>query len=213
MKKCILVFIGTMLVLSFLSCKKDVTISFSDDIIVDLGSTNEDVLKFVTASDGSTVSVSEIDYNLVGEQTATFTTGEVNETKSVKIKSDKLAGIYSISVFSASGHELTYGEGWLITITKGTDYNQINIPDSIDKGLNIFIEQGKLVVTFNGKDTAYIPGYTGKFKFSMSKNSDFSFSNIKYGTIGNGKYAITEFTLTESDSIYDHNYKIQFDKQ
>ncbi|MDD3280613.1 MAG: hypothetical protein PHC83_03485 [Bacteroidales bacterium] len=216
MKKSIFAVIAVFFMLAFYSCKKEVTLTFSEDIIIDLGSTDEDVLKFVSASDGSTVNVSGIDYDLVGEQTATFKAGDVSETKVVKIKSDKLAGLYQISVFITeenNEYELTVGEGWLITLTKGSNYNQINIPDSIDKGFVMFIDQGKLVVTFNGKDSAYIPGYTGRFKFSTSKESEFTFSNIKYGTLAKGKYAITEFILNEFVSGYNHYYRIQLDRK
>ncbi|MDY0015443.1 MAG: hypothetical protein RBS13_04465, partial [Bacteroidales bacterium] len=208
--------IAVFFMLAFYSCKKEVTLTFSEDIIIDLGSTDEDVLKFVSASDGSTVNVSGIDYDLVGEQTATFKAGDVSETKVVKIKADKLAGLYQISVFSLDGNEedeLTVGEGWLITLTKGSKYNQIHIPDSIDKGLRIFINPGKLVVNFNGNDSAYIPSYTGNFLFTFSKDADYSFSNISYGSIANNLYAITEFTVKESASGFEHYFRVQLDKK
>ena len=217
MKKSIFAVIAVFFMLAFYSCKKEVTLSFSGDIMLDLVSSDQDVLKFVSASDGSSVSVSGIDYNLVGEQIATFTTEEVSETKSVKIKADKLAGLYEISVFSLDGNEedeLTVGEGWLITLTKGSKYNQIHIPDSIDKGLRIFINPGKLVVNFNGKDSAYIPSYIGEFLFTFESNADYSFSNITYKKIANNQYAITGFILKESpDSGYEYYYRIELDKK
>ena len=216
MRQSILMLMATILMVTFSGCKEEVTLSYSGDIMIDLGSTDKDVLNYVSASDGSTVSVTEIDYDLVGEQTATFTTGDVSESKSVKIKADKLAGIYEISVFLLDGnneYEITVGEGWLMTLTKGNNYNQINIPDSLEKtGLNIFINQGKLVVTFNGKDSAYIPGYTGEFLFTLVKDADYSFSNITYGPIGNGEYAITGFLLKETTD-YEHYYRVQLDKK
>ena len=58
--------------------QKEVKLSFTGDIMLDLGSSDQDVLKYVSASDGSSVSVSGINFDLVGEQKATFKTGEVN---------------------------------------------------------------------------------------------------------------------------------------
>ena len=216
MRKSIVVLTSIILIITSSACKKEVKLSFSGDIMLDLGSSDQDVLKYVSASDGSSVSVSGIDYDLVGEQIATFTTGEVSETKSVKIKSDKLAGLYEISVIQLwedEEIELTFGEGWLITLTKGSKYNQIHIPDSIDNGKRIFINPGKLVVNFNGKDSAYIPGYTGAFRFTYDKDADYSFSNITYGRIANNQYAITEFTLIESASGFDHYFRVELDKK
>lgn len=218
MKKSILAISAMFLIVTLSTCKKDVTLSYSGDIMIDLGSTDKEVLKYVSASDGSTVSVSGIDYNLAGEQIATFTTGDVRETKSVKIKSDKLAGTYEISVFIIDGneeYELTGGDDgwWLIILTKGSNYNQINIPDSTDKGATIFTDQGKLVVTFNGKDGAYIPKYIGGFDFCLEKDAEWSFSNITYSSIGNGEYAITGFLLKETIPGYEYYYRIQLDKK
>lgn len=213
MRKSIVVLTLIILIFASSACKKEVKLSFTGDIMLDLGSSDQDVLKYVSASDGSAVSVSGIDYDLVGEQIATFTTGEVSETKSVKIKADKLSGLYQISVFTASNKELTVGDGWLITLTKGSQYNQIHIPDSIDKGTRIFINPGKLVVTFNANDTAYIPDYTGEFLFTLNKDADYSFSNITYGHIDYNQYAITEFTVKQSASGFEHYFRVQLDKK
>ena len=62
MKKSIL----TLAVLAFLftSCEKpeeEVKLTFSGDIMIELGSSDEDVLAFVSASDGSAVTISRID--------------------------------------------------------------------------------------------------------------------------------------------------------
>jgi hypothetical protein len=216
MRKSVVVLTSIILIFASSACKKEVTLSFTGDIMLDLGNSEQDVLKYVSASDGSSVSVSGIDYDFVGEQKATFTTGEVSETKSVKIKADKLAGLYEISVykiFENEETELTSGDGWFITLTKGSQYNQINIPDSIDKGLRIFKNPGKLVVNFNGKDSAYISSYTGELLFTLEKDAVYSFSNITYGAIANNQYAITEFLLKESASGYDHYFRVKLDKK
>ncbi|MDD2623053.1 MAG: hypothetical protein WC142_03385 [Bacteroidales bacterium] len=216
MRKSVVVLTSIILIFASSACKKEVKLSFTGDIMLDLGSSDQDVLKYVSASDGSSVSVSGINFDLVGEQKATFKTGEVSETKSVKIKADKLAGLYEISVYQLYGNEeieLTSGQGWFITLAKGNQYNQIHIPDSIDNGLRIFKNPGKLVVNFNGKDSAYIPSYTGAFLFTLEKDAVYSFSNITYGAIANNQYAITEFLLKESASGYDHYFRVELEKR
>ena len=57
--------------------------------MIELGSSDEDVLAF-RAPDGSAVTVSGIDYNKAGEQTATFKAGNTTETKQVKVKANEL---------------------------------------------------------------------------------------------------------------------------
>lgn len=217
MKKRILILITFVIGGVFFSCNREVILTYIDNIVIDLGSTEEDVLAYVSASDGSAVSVSGIDYDLVGEQMATFTAGDKSEKKSVKIKSDKLAGMYEISIFLMAEdkeYELTYGDGWLMEITKGSQYNQINIPDTIETGTPIFIDAGTLVVTFNGKDSATIPGFTGDFNFGF-ETSHWSFSNIVYGPIGKGDYALEGFLMKENplNSNYEYYYRVQLDKQ
>ena len=60
MTKSILVINAMIFIVTFSACKKEVTLSYTGDIVVDLGSTDKDVLKYVTSSDGSAVSISEI---------------------------------------------------------------------------------------------------------------------------------------------------------
>ena len=122
MKKSIL----TLAVLAFLftSCEK-VKLTFSGDIMIELGSSDEDVLAFVSASDGSAVTVSGIDYNKAGEQTATFKAGNTTETKQVKVKANELAGRYNIAVFSSDGSEMTQGDGWAMKILEGDNYSKL----------------------------------------------------------------------------------------
>ena len=217
MKKRILILITFVIGGVFFSCNREVILTYIDNIVIDLGSTEEDVLAYVSASDGSAVSVSGIDYDLVGEQMATFTADDKSEKKSVKIKSDKLAGMYRMSVFllnEGEEYNLTPGNGWLMEITKGSQYNQINIPDTIETGTPIFIDAGTLVVTFNGKDSATIPGFTGDFNFGF-ETSHWSFSNIVYGPIGKGDYALEGFLMKENplNSNYEYYYRVQLDKQ
>ena len=42
-------------------------------------------------------------------------------------------------------YNLTPGNGWLMEITKGSQYKQINIPDTSETGVSVFVDQGKLV--------------------------------------------------------------------
>lgn len=217
MKKRILILITFVIGGVFFSCNREVILTYIDNIVIDLGSTEEDVLAYVSASDGSAVSVSGIDYDLVGEQMATFTADDKSEKKSVKIKSDKLAGMYRMSVFllnEGEEYNLTPGNGWLMEITKGSQYNQINIPDTSETGVSVFVDQGKLVITFNGKDSAIIPGYTGEFAFALSR-SHWTFSNIVYVPIGKGDYALKGFLMKQIPigTNYEHYYRVELDKQ
>ena len=216
MKKRDLILITLVVCGVLFSCNREVVLNYSGDIMIDLGSTDKNVLAYVSASDGSEVSVSGIDYELVGEQIATFKVGDKNEKKAVKIKSDKLTGMYEISIFLMDGdkeYKLTSGK-WLMEITKGSQYNQINIPDTTEKGTSIFIDAGALVVTFNGKDSATIPSFIGDFNFCF-ETSYWSFSNIVYGPIGKGDYAIKGFLMKENPvgSNYEYYYRVQLDKQ
>ena len=214
MKKSIL----TLAVFAFLftSCEKpeeEVKLSFSGEIVIDLGSSDEDVLKFVSASDGSAVSISGIDYNKAGEQTATFKAGNTTETKKVKIKADKLAGRYYISVYNADGGEMTQGDGWTMKILEGDNYNQIKISSTIETGdTTIFTDTEYLVVNFNGKNEPEIDTYNGGILFQTNPPSaEWTFSNIEYGLDENGKYSMNGFRMDGYvPSYYDFHFTVKF---
>ena len=224
MKKRIFAFAMMAFLFTFISCTKTepepepekVTLTFSGDIVVDLGATDADVLEFVTASDGSTVTVTGVDYDKPGEQTATFKTGDVSETKPVKIKADKFAGTYNISWFRQDGTEVSEGEdeAWKIKLTVGDAYNQIKIPSKIySESCTFFQSINELVITFNGKEGASIPNYSGDFCFmSTPSTADFTFTDIEFGIV-DGKYAIKSFKMEgEAKGISDFYYTATFVK-
>lgn len=214
MKKSIL----TLAVLAFLftSCEKpeeEVKLTFSGDIMIELGSSDEDVLAFVSASDGSAVTVSGIDYNKAGEQTATFKAGNTTETKQVKVKANELAGRYNIAVFSSDGSLMTEGTGWTMKILEGDNYNQIKISSTIETGdKTIFTDTEYLVVTFNGKDEPEIDTYNGGILFqSKPPTAEWEFSEIKYGLNETGKYSMEGFRMDGYAPGYeDFFYTVEF---
>ena len=211
-------FLFTVLVMALsvvaISCKDDdkdkekekekVTISFtSNDITLDLGSTNADLLKFATASDGSTIAVSGVNFDLAGEQTAIFTTGSTSESKTVKIKADKLAGTYSFVILDWNGDTSTLGNAWSMVLTKGENYNQINIPAANKDGIPVIFKNiDKLQATFD-KEKVSIPDYTGGFEFMETPpTATFSFIDIKYGLDNNGRYALKSMELNITEEYF-----------
>lgn len=198
----------------FSSCKKDVTISFtSDNIVVDLGSTAADLAKYAKASDNSSVTVSGVDFDKVGEQTATFKAGSASVDKTVKVSAKRLAGNYRIHVTDSAGtKELTEGNGWRLDITPGAEYNQIDIP-SVVAEKPIFEGIDKLTVTFkDGKGS--IPNYTGpKYLFVDGEGHTVKFKNITYEKNSEGMYALKGFTLLLVKQGYSDFYEqVRFDK-
>lgn len=198
--------------------KDNVTITFtSDEIIVDLGSSNADLAKYAKASDGSTVTVSGVDFDMVGEQTATFKAGNTSKEKTVKVSAKRIAGNYRIHVLDSAGtKELTEGNGWRLDITPGAEYNQIDIPAVVAEK-QIFADIEKLTVTFNikdGKATATIPNYTGsKFLFVGGEGHTIKFQNVTYEKNAEGMYALKGFTLKFIKQGYNDFYEqVRFDK-
>ncbi len=197
MKKSILTL--TIFTFLFTSCIKEekVTLTFTGDIVIDLGSSDQDVLAFVSASDGSAVSISGIDYNKAGEQLGTFKAGDVTENKPVKIKADELAGRYYIAVYNEDGRPLLEGDGWTMKILEGDNYNQVKISSTIETGeKTIFTDTDYLVVTFNGNKEPEIDTYNGGTLFLTNPpTAEWTFSEIEYGLDENGKYSMKEFRM------------------
>lgn len=135
MKKSILS-LAAVAVLGFFmaSCTPDVLITGTENIVVDLGATDADVLKGVEASNGKDVSVSGIDYDKAGEQTATFAAGDDVKDDVVKIKTDKLIGDYECTV----GSDLFDSK----VTQSATVFNKILIEG--------YLESGKLEAICNG---------------------------------------------------------------
>ena len=200
----------------FSSCdKEDGSITFtSDNIVVDLGSTGADLAKFAKSSDGSSVTVSGVDFDKIGEQTATFKAGSASVDKTVKVSAKKLAGNYRIHVLDSAGtQELTTGNGWRLDITPGAEYNQIDIPTNVS-GQQIFADVDKLTATFkDGKGS--IPNYNGsKFLFVGGEGGHtIKFQNVTYEKNTEGMYALKGFTLKLTKQGYNDFYEqVRFDK-
>ena len=199
----------------FSSCgkEKEVSITFtSDNIMVDLGSSGADLAKYAKASDGSSVTVSGVDFDKVGEQTATFKAGSSSVDKVVKVSAKKLAGNYRIHVLDSAGtKELTNGNGWRMDLTPGAEYNQIDIPSAVGEN-KIFKNVDKITVTFkDGKGS--IPNYNGDFAFIGGSGFTIKFQNITYVKNAEGYYAITGFTLKFVQQGYNDFYEqVRFDK-
>ncbi|MBR5664171.1 MAG: hypothetical protein IKX13_00245 [Bacteroidales bacterium] len=215
MKRVSLMLAAAAMVL-FSSCNKEeeVTISFtSDNIMVDLGSSNADLAKYAKASDNSSVTVSGVDFDKVGEQTATFKAGSASVDKTVKVSAKRLAGNYRIHVTDSAGtNELTNGNGWKMDLTPGAEYNQIDIPTVVGEN-KIFEGIDKLTVTFkDGKGS--IPNYTGpKYLFVGGEGHTVKFQNITYEKNSDGMYALKGFTLKLVKQGYNDFYEqIRFDK-
>jgi hypothetical protein len=95
MRKGILLLAAVAFLATFNSCQPEVIITTPEEITIDLGSNDAAVLAGVEASNKDEVTVSGINYDHAGEQTATFAAGDVTLEKVIKVKTDKLAGQYS----------------------------------------------------------------------------------------------------------------------
>jgi hypothetical protein len=224
MRRHVWIFVVAVAVL-MLSCHKEPVPSSlvfaTDDIVVDLGATDADVLQYVSASDGAEVTVQGIDYNLVGKQEAVFTAGNVSEKRSVKVRANRLAGRYSFmaSILDIDGlyYPLT-GEGWYWDFALGNTYNQIIIPDSAYcpysyRMEHLFEDQGGLTMTLEGESRSITP-WRGKLYFNVSYiKKDFEFDSIQYARQSNGEYAITSFLMIDTYNGKHNYYKFEFEKQ
>jgi hypothetical protein len=180
------------------SCNPDVIITAPESIEIELGSTDADVLKDVTASSKDEVTVTGVNYDHAGEQTATFAAGDATLDKVVHVKTTKLAGTYEFTwsidgqadprVFDSDIQQST------------TVYNKILISDIIDgnvsavcTGTNFTIEETSLEA--DGGVTGTLTG-TGTF--------------VKDGT--NYKIATASITVAWSDNV-TNEIEVTFSKQ
>ena len=220
MNKRILIVITTMCV-ALASCHKETTLVFStDEITVDLGATDKELLQYVKSSDGTEVTVSGVDFNKVGLHQAVFKAGAANGTLPVKVRADRLAGEYGwiVSILEKDGTVFPLGdEMWGWNFSKGENYNQIVIPDSAhspwtNKMEHVFGNVGALTLTMEG-DSLSITPWRGKFYFKMdTKPCDYSFSSIRYGRLPNGYYGVISFQMTETDGKYTNQYRFDLEK-
>ena len=207
MKKHILILVSLALCIVFATCEKPepkpepITLTFfSRDIVIDLGSTNADVLEFVIASDNSTVSVWGIDYDKVGEQEATFKTENISVKKKVYVKTDKLAGDYELTI---DGDPSMYS----CSISQSaTDYNKIRINgDLFGIGSNFSVD------AFGQGDTLTME----EFNFELEWGEEVPVTGVgSFEKLESGVYQVKEMTLTVTFAADDKEvFELTFMKQ
>lgn len=220
MNKRILIVITTMCV-ALASCHKETTLVFStDEITVDLGATDKELLQYVKSSDGTEVTVSGVDYDKVGLHQAVFKAGAANGTLPVKVRADRLAGEYgwTVSLLEHDGNVFPLAsEKFECNLTKGEKYNQILIPDSAhspwtNKMEHVFGNVGALTLTMEG-DSLSITPWRGKFYFVVeTKPYDHTFDSIRYGSLPNGDYGVISFRMIETNGKYTYRYLFNLEK-
>jgi len=215
-------FLFTMIVMAlsvvFISCDKEgddekkteevkATISFtSDDITLDLGSTDANLLAFATASDGSALTVSGVNYEMIGEQNATFKTGDVIAQKKVKVSCKKLAGLYQIAI---KDDAKTYRQG--TCEVKMVAYNQLEI-----KGVSEWFGTTEIIATFEDGEfniptiVAPVP-YVDKSE--TIENFSTSFSNMTFEKSGNIYKLVAVDVLNYGKGIENMEFSLTFDKK
>ncbi len=183
MKKSILsLALVALLGLFMTGCTPEVVITGTEDIIVDLGASDADVLANVVASNGDEVTVTGINYDEAGEHNATFTAGDVTEDAVVKIKTDKVIGSYEYTV---TGDEEIYES----EITQSsTVYNKILVGGIIEGNLEATCS-GK-ILTFASTNLSFEDGT------SATLTGTGTFEKIEAGYQVNS----ATFTLTFDDN-------------
>ena len=165
------------------SCEPDVTFEGINDIVVDLGSTDADVLAGVTASNDAEVTVTGIDYDKAGEHNAIFTAKDATAEAVVKIKTDKLAGDYEYTM-TIDGDEEP-GVEQIEIKQSSTTYNKILIEK--------YLANASIEAVCNGTDITI-----DEFNISVEGET----YTAKVTGIGNfvklegGSYAIEQITFT-----------------
>ena len=130
MRKGILLLAAVAFLATFNSCQPEVIITTPEEITIDLGSNDAAVLAGVEASNKDEVTVSGINYDHAGEQTATFAAGDVTLEKVIKVKTDKLAGQYSYKRTIDGDLD---SEIYSCTVTQSTTlFNKIIVSDLLD---------------------------------------------------------------------------------
>ena len=188
---------------------KTVTISFtSDDITLDLGSTNVDLLAFATASDGSTITVSGIDYEKIGEQNATFKTGDVSVQKKVKVTCKKIAGLYKIALTNVAGDTILRQGTYDVEMAT---FNQLRV-----KGITEWFGAPEIIATYEDGEFS-IPTITAPVPYMPGSGTivGFStrFSNIEFKKEGS-KYALVKADILNfGELMYDAIFILKFERQ
>lgn len=216
MKKNILV-LGAIVIAGasvFTSCKKDdttapeLTLNGDAEISINLGDTYNDA--GATATDdrdkdiqSRVVTTGTVDNTKCGTYTITYNVSDeagnpATEIKrTVKVKSDKLAGTYSVSDI-VTGAVPSSGNGtysYNVTVTQSTsEYNRINISNFGGFGTGVTV-----YATVEGSNiTIPTQALTGDPQFSGSGASNVSGT----GTYNGGQFKITSINYTCSNAMY-----------
>lgn len=164
------------------SCNPDVIITAPESIEIELGSTDADVLKDVTASSKDEVTVTGVNYDHAGEQTATFAAGDATLDKVVKVKTTKLAGDYEFTMDEDPAKyscDINQSE---------TDYNKINI-----KG-NLLPEMGEITISaFGQKDVLTVE----EFNVELEGGVKIPVTGVgSFEKLESGVYQVKEITIS-----------------
>lgn len=181
MRKGILLLAAVAFLATFNSCQPEVIITTPEEITIDLGSNDAAVLAGVEASNKDEVTVSGINYDHAGEQTATFAAGDVTLEKVIKVKTDKLAGQYSYKrTIDGDLDSKIYS----CTVTQSTTlFNKIIVSDLLDGVGGSAVCQGAAFtldafnVEFDGLGKAAVTG-TGTFEKLDGGNYQISTAEI-----------------------------------
>ncbi|MFA7401370.1 MAG: hypothetical protein GX612_00225 [Bacteroidales bacterium] len=181
------------------SCKPDVVITAPESIEIELGSTDADVLKDVTASSKDEVTVTGVNYDHAGEQTATFAAGDATLDKVVKVKTTKLAGTYEFTIDDSAA---------LIscTITQSeTDYNKININGNL-------LGLGELMISAFGQGNVLT---MEEFEMELTGGDKVPVTGVgSFEKLESGVYQVKEMTITVTYGVGDtEEYVLAFEKK
>ena len=166
------------------SCNPEVLFTGVDGIVVDLGSTDADVLVGVEASNGAEVTVAGIDYDKAGEHNAIFTAKEETHEAIVKIKTDKLAGDYEYTMTIDGEQEP--GVEQIEIKQSSTTYNKILIEkylanasiEAVCNGTDITIDEFNISVDYEGE--TYTAKVTGIGNFVKLEGGSYAIEQITF---------------------------------
>jgi hypothetical protein len=177
MRKGILLLATVAFLATFNSCQPEVIITTPEEITIDLGSNDAAVLAGVTASNKDEVTVSGINYDHAGEQTATFAAGDVTLEKVIKVKTDKLAGQYSYQQTIDGDLD---DEIYTCTVTQSpTFYNKIIVNDLLGGASAVCQGAAFTLDTYNVEITGLKAAVTGTGTFEKLDGGNYQISTAE----------------------------------